>query len=132
MRTSRTNSSAAPVLFIKKKDGSLRLTVDYRGLNKVTKKDRYPLPVIPDLLDRLRSAHVFTKLDLRGAYNLVRIAEGDEWKTAFRTPIARQHAVRLHAGSAAHSLHPALSLSTGPKTYLLRCRAILETLARSL
>ena len=79
------SSAGAPVLFIKKKDGSLRLAVNYRGLNKVTKKDRYPLPLIPDLLDRLRSARVFTKLDLRGAYNLVWIADGDEWKTAFRT-----------------------------------------------
>lgn len=75
----------APVLFVKKKDGSLRLCVDYRGLNKITRKDRYPLPLIPDLLDRLRTAKRFTKFDLRGAYNLVRIAPGDEWKTAFRT-----------------------------------------------
>lgn len=75
----------APILFVKKKDGSLRLCVDYRGLNKITRKDRYPLPRIPDLIDRLRSAKTFTKMDLRGAYNLVRIAEGDEWKTTFRT-----------------------------------------------
>lgn len=75
----------APILFVKKKDGSLRLCVDYRGLNRITRKDRYPLPLIPDLLDRLRTAKRFTKLDLRGAYNLVRIAPGDEWKTAFRT-----------------------------------------------
>lgn len=55
-------SQSSPILFIKK-DGSLRLAVDYQGLNKVTKKDRYPLPFIPDLLDRLRSACIFTKLD---------------------------------------------------------------------
>ena len=79
------SSTGAPILFIKKKDGSLHLAVDYCGLNKITKKDRYPLPLIPDLLDHLRSARVFTKLDLCGAYNLVRIADGDEWKTAFRT-----------------------------------------------
>ena len=64
------SSAGAPILFIKKKDGSLRLAVDYRGLNRITKKDRYPLPLIPDLLDRLNSAKVFTKIDLRGAYNL--------------------------------------------------------------
>ena len=79
------SSAGTPVLFIKKKDGSLRLAINYRSLNKITKKDCYPLPLIPNLLDRLRSAHVFTKLDLRGAYNLVRIVEGDEWKTAFCT-----------------------------------------------
>ena len=56
--------SSAPILFIKKKDGSLRLAVDYRGLNRITRKDRYPLPLIPDLLDRLRTANVFTKIDL--------------------------------------------------------------------
>ena len=77
--------AGAPILFVKKKDGSLRLCVDYRGLNKVTIKNRYPLPLIPEALDRLKHAKVFTKLDLRGAYNLVRIKEGDEWKTAFRT-----------------------------------------------
>ena len=80
-----TSVYGAPVLFVKKKDGSLRLCVDYRGLNRITRKDRYPLPLIPDLLDRLRTAKRFTRLDLRGAYNLVRIAPGDEWKTVFRT-----------------------------------------------
>ena len=75
----------APVLFVKKKDGSLRLCVDYRGLNKITRKDRYPLPLISDLLDAPRKARIYTKIDLRHAYNLVRIAPGDEWKTAFRT-----------------------------------------------
>jgi hypothetical protein len=77
--------AGAPILFVKKKDGSLRLCVDYRGLNRFTRKDRYPLPLIPNLIDQLRTAKKFTKLDLRGAYNLVRIAPGDEWKTAFRT-----------------------------------------------
>jgi hypothetical protein len=59
--------------------------VDYRGLNKITKKNRYPLPLISGLLDQLRTRKIFTKLDLRGAYNLFRIRPGDEWKTAFRT-----------------------------------------------
>jgi hypothetical protein len=68
-----------------KKDGSLQLCVDYRGLNKITKKNQYPLPLILGLLDRLRTGKIFTKLDLRGAYNLLRIRPGDEWKTAFRT-----------------------------------------------
>lgn len=77
--------AGAPILFVKKKDGSLRMCVDYRGLNKVTKKNRYPLPLISGLLEQLGRAKIFTKIDLRGAYNLVRIKEGDEWKTAFRT-----------------------------------------------
>lgn len=59
--------------------------MDYRGLNKVTVKNRYPLPLISEALDRLKHAWLFTKLDLRGAYSLARIKEGDEWKTAFRT-----------------------------------------------
>ena len=77
--------AGSPILFVKKKDGSLRLCVDYRGLNRITIKNRYPLPLISELLDRLRTAKIFTKIDLRGAYNLLRIKEGDEWKTAFRT-----------------------------------------------
>jgi hypothetical protein len=77
--------AGAPILFVKKKDGSLRLCVDYRGLNKITKKNQYPLPLISGLLDRLRTGKIFTKLDIRGAYNLLRIRPGDEWKTTFRT-----------------------------------------------
>ena len=77
--------AASPILFVKKKDGSLRLCVDYRGLNRITIRNRYPLPLIDELLDRLREARFFTRIDLRGAYNLLRIAKGDEWKTAFRT-----------------------------------------------
>jgi hypothetical protein len=59
--------------------------VDYRGLNRITIKNRYPLPLIQESLDRLKSARYFSKLDLRGAYNLIRINPGEEWKTAFRT-----------------------------------------------
>jgi hypothetical protein len=82
----RSESPAgAPVLFVKKKDGSLRLCVDYRGLNSVTIPNRCPLPLISETLDRLRTGVIFTKLDMRGAYNLIRIAKGEEWKTAFRT-----------------------------------------------
>ena len=70
---------------MKKKDGSLRMCVDYRGLNKITVKNRYPLPLISGLFDQLSQAKIYTKIDLRGAYNLVRIKAGDQWKTAFRT-----------------------------------------------
>jgi len=68
----------APVLFVKKKDGSLWLCVDFRSLNKITKKDRYPLSLISDLLDSPRKARIYTKIDLQHAYHLVCIAKGDE------------------------------------------------------
>jgi hypothetical protein len=80
-----SSADAAPVLFVRKKDGSLRLCVDFRGLNKITKKDRYPLPRISNLLDAPSRARIYTKIDLRHAYHLVRISAGDEWKTSFRT-----------------------------------------------
>src|SRR5258705_127662 len=75
----------SPVLFIKKKDGSLCLCVDFRALNRVTEKDRYPLPLISDLLMSPAPARIYSKIDLKHAYHLVRIAEGDEPKTAFHT-----------------------------------------------
>jgi transposase InsO family protein len=74
-----------PILFVPKKDGKLRLCVDYRKLNDITIKNRYPLPNISELQDRLSGAKFFTALDLRGAYNLIRMKKGEEWKTAFRT-----------------------------------------------
>jgi len=70
---------------VKKKNGSLRLCVDYRGLNRLTRKDKYPIPLLADLLDAPKKARIYTKLDLQNAYHLVRIADGDEWKTTFRT-----------------------------------------------
>ena len=78
------SSCGAPVLFVKKADGSLRLCVDYRGLNKITTKNRYPLPLIGEMLDRISRAKYFTKFDIRDGYNRLRMAEGEEWKTAFR------------------------------------------------
>ena len=62
--------AGAPILFVKKKDGSLRMCVDYRGLNNITIKNRYALPLVSTLLDQLSTARVFTKIDLRNAYNL--------------------------------------------------------------
>jgi len=73
------------ILFVKKSDGSLRLCVDYRGLNQITVKNRYPLPLIPESLERLTNAKIYTRLDIAEAYHRLRIREGDEWKTAFRT-----------------------------------------------
>lgn len=80
-----TSPASAGFFFVKKKDGGLRPCIDYRGLNEITVKFRYPLPLVPPALELLRRARYFSKLDLRSAYNLIRIREGDEWKTAFST-----------------------------------------------
>jgi len=77
--------AGAPILFVKKADGSLRLRVDYRGINKITIKNRYPLPLIPELLNKVGKAKRFTALDMRDGYHLLRMAKGEEWKTVFRT-----------------------------------------------
>ena len=83
----RTSSSSAgsPILFIKKSNRSVGRCVDYRTPNEGTIKNRYPLPLVKETLMRLAQAHIFTKLDVRGAYNLIRMKEGDKWKTAFKT-----------------------------------------------
>ena len=75
---------ASPFFFIKKKDGKLRPVQDYRKLNEHTIRDTYPLPLIPDLLQQIGDAWVFTKFDVRWGYNNIRIKEGDEWKAAFK------------------------------------------------
>ncbi|KAL0203651.1 hypothetical protein M9458_001669, partial [Cirrhinus mrigala] len=80
-----TSPASAGFFFVKKKDGGLRPCIDYRSLNEITVNYRYPLPLVPPALEQLRSARFYTKLDLRSAYNLIRIREGDEWKTAFST-----------------------------------------------
>ncbi|KAL0454568.1 UNVERIFIED_CONTAM: Transposon Ty3-G Gag-Pol polyprotein, partial [Sesamum latifolium] len=75
----------APVLFVKKTDGSLRLCIDYREFNKLTVKNKYPLPRIDDLFDQLKGAQVFSKIDLRSGYHQLRIKADDIAKSAFRT-----------------------------------------------
>jgi hypothetical protein len=76
---------AAPVLFAKKPDGGLRFCIDYRDINSKTIKNRYPLPLIKETLNLFGKARIYTKLDVRGAYNLLRVNEGDKHKLAFRT-----------------------------------------------
>jgi hypothetical protein len=80
-----TSQAASPILFVKKPGGGLRFCVDYRALNAITVKDRYPLPLVTETLARLSKAKYFTKLDVIAAFNRIRITDGDEWKTAFRT-----------------------------------------------
>ncbi|GJQ93434.1 putative reverse transcriptase domain-containing protein [Tanacetum coccineum] len=75
----------APVLFVKKNDGSFRMCIDYRELNKLTVKNRYPLPRIDDLFDQLQGSSVYSKIDLRSGYHQLRVREEDILKTAFRT-----------------------------------------------
>jgi len=75
----------ALILFVPKPDGSLRLCVDYRNLNKLTILNKYPLPLMDELRDRVAGAKVFTKLNLKDGYHLIRMRKGDEHKTAFRT-----------------------------------------------
>ena len=80
-----TSPWGAPVLFVKKKDKTLRLCIDYRQLNRVMVKNRYSLPRIDNLFDQLRGARVYFKIDLRTGYHQLRVRETDIPKTAFRT-----------------------------------------------
>src|SRR5882724_2560862 len=81
---SSQSPSGAPVIFAKKKDGTLRLCIDFRNLNKITWKDQYPIPLVTNLLDQLGSAKVYTKLNLHAGYYNVCVTVGHKWKTAFR------------------------------------------------
>lgn len=76
---------ASPVFFVKKKDGRLRFVQDYRKLNEMTIKNRYPLLLASDIINRLKGAKIFTKFDVRWGYNNIRIKEADQWKAAFIT-----------------------------------------------
>ncbi|GKE76626.1 putative reverse transcriptase domain-containing protein [Tanacetum coccineum] len=80
-----TSPWGAPVLFVKKKDGSFRMCIDYRELNKLTVKNHYPLPRIDDLFDQLQGSSVYSKIDLRSGYHQLRVRDEDIPKTDFRT-----------------------------------------------
>ena len=89
---------AAPLFFVPKKDGTQRMCIDYRALNNITVKDAYPLPNMEALLESARGATVFSKLDLRSAYNMIPIKPEDRWKTAFITPWGLYQFNVLHYG----------------------------------
>ena len=105
----------APVLFVKKKDGSLRMCLDYRGLNHITTRDKYPLPNISDILDRVATAKVFSKMDLRAGYHQVRMADEDTHKTAFVT----------HMGSFEWRVLP-MGLTNAPATFQRLMNSVLQ------
>jgi len=80
-----TSPCGSPIILVRKKGGSWRMCIDYRALNKITMKTRYPLPHIDDLLDQLKEVVYFTKLDLHSGYHQVRVTKKDAWKTVFKT-----------------------------------------------
>jgi hypothetical protein len=89
---------ACSFFFIDKKDGKLRPVQDYRPLNAITRKNVAPIPLIPELIDKLLGAQFFTKLDVQWGYNNIRICDGDEWKTAFKTPMGLYESLVMNFG----------------------------------
>ncbi|KAF7762392.1 hypothetical protein Agabi119p4_8985 [Agaricus bisporus var. burnettii] len=107
---------ASPIFFVGKKDGKLRPCQDYKYLNDGTIKNVYPLPLISEILDKLKTVRYFTKLDIRQGYNNVRIRDGDQWKAAFSTPFGHFEPMVMFFG-----------LTNSPATFQNMMNDILET-----
>jgi len=107
---------ACSFFFIDKKDGKLRPVQDYHPLNAITVKNAAPIPLIPELVDKLLGARFFTKLDVRWGYNNIRVREGDEWKTAFKTPMGLYEStvMTFRLCNAPTTFQPFMDIEFGP------------------
>ncbi len=118
-----TSPATSSFFFVGKKDGGLRPCIDYRTLNAHTVKLPYPLPLVPAALEELHGARIFSKLDLRSVYNLVRIREGDEWKTGFITPSGHyEYQVMPYGLSNSPSVFQGFMKLSQVKSSLLYCQ----------